>query len=185
VAVGQPGPGVGILRVEIDGPFEKAPRRRIVLTGVACKQRPAPQQTIPGGHDGRPARDAALQFAELHFGHDQGRDLAGDLVLHRKDVGEHPIVTLSPDLVSRVSIDTARRDADHPIRLAHRALQHEPCTQFATDAPVISAAAPVRGAGAPGDDREQTPGGERNDQVLGEPIAEIDLRRIWAQVLER
>jgi hypothetical protein len=60
-------------------------------------------------------------------------DALGDVVLHRKDILEFPVIALGPQMGPRGSVNELHRNV-HPLRCTlHAALQQVSDSQFATD----------------------------------------------------
>jgi hypothetical protein len=74
----------------------------------------APLAIIPGTHVLRPFRDYALAFGAGQRWLDRGDDPRGDVVLHRKDVSQIPVVTLRPEMGTGGCVDELAADA-HPL----------------------------------------------------------------------
>ena len=80
----------------------------------------------------RPAhRTLALRIGYCRGNSDRRR--FGDFVLHRKDVGEIAIVTLGPDMLAALGLNTLRGDANAIAGFAQAAFEHIAHTKFAAD----------------------------------------------------
>ena len=99
-------------------------------------------------------------------------DAAGDLVLHREHVREHPVEALGPQILAGIRVDELRREADPLAGLAHAALQDVAHAQPGTRLPDVQLH-PLEGEGGVARGHEQ-PGdlGEIGDQIIGDAVAE-------------
>ena len=111
-------------------------------------------------------------------------DAAGDLVLHREHVGEHPVVALGPQIAAGVRVHELRGDPDPLAGLADAALQDVAHPEPGAGVPDVQLHA-LEGEGGVARGHEQ-PGdlGEIGDQIVGDAVAEKILIRIVGLVGE-
>jgi hypothetical protein len=72
----------------------------------------------------RGPRQRANPFRRHQARLDRGDDIAGDLVLHGKNIAELAVVALRPMMAAGDRVDQLRADADAFSRAAHAAFQH-------------------------------------------------------------
>ena len=112
------------------------------------------------------------------------QDRLGDLVLECEDVPQLAVVGLGPDVVTRGGVDELGADP-HPVpRPAHAPLHHVADAQLPAHLLHVHRLALVGEARVPGDHRELAPAREPRDQILGDPVGEVLLLGIAAQVVE-
>ena len=126
-----------------------------------------------------------MKLGALQLGdHDPG-DASADLVLQIEDVVELPVVALGPHVMPGLGVDQLRRHANPAATLAHAALDDVARAQFLADLANIGRD-PLEGKGrVAGDHRKRLPQRQRGDDVLGQPVREVVLLGITADVLER
>src|SRR5208282_2311958 len=81
---------------------------------------------------GRLAR-GALAFAALYRRQDRGGGAGGDLVLHRKNIGEVAVIALGPEMPAGRRLDQLRGHPHSIAGLAHAAFKHVAHAQLAPD----------------------------------------------------
>ena len=146
------------------------------IAAVSCADRSAsigrgPVARVRVG-SGQPKRERADDFAR-------------DLVLDGEDVSEVPVITVPPDVRVRRGVDQLGRDAHPIVDLPHTALDHVAHPELATHLRDAHRAALVDEGRVARDDRQAGDPREAGDQVLGQPIGEVLLLRIGAQVVQR
>src|SRR5262245_56970689 len=92
-----------------------------------------PKAALISGPSVEPARGPAKGSILLGIGNGRGNgDCYGlcDFVLQRENVGEVTIVTLGPNMISRLGFDQLRSDADTIAEFAQAAFEHIAHTEF-------------------------------------------------------
>ena len=107
---------------------------------------------------------------------DGRRDGGGDLGLDVEDIGELAVEGLGPEL-SPALVEQLRRDAQLVARLAHAALQHMAHTEHRADALDTDVAVLERERGSAADHVQLTDARERVQDLLGDAVAEVAVRR--------
>ena len=137
-----------------------------------------------------PARRRATQHVDL-VGHQLHRerpgDVRGDVGLQIQGFAERSIVGLGPEVHFGARLDELRGDADAIALAAHAALEQVVGRQLASDlARAFRRSLEQHGRRAR-DDAEpaRAQPADLRDHLLGQPVAEIFLRRIVAQIRER
>ena len=90
--------GVREIWIERKRLFEQAVGRDAISSSALVHMPEPALAIIPGTHVLRPFRDYALAFGAGQRWLDRGDDPRGDVVLHRKDVSQIPVVTLGPEM---------------------------------------------------------------------------------------
>jgi len=88
---------------------------------------------IPGAHVLRALRDYALAFGAGQRWLDRGGDTRGDIVLHRENVCQISVVTLSPEMGTGGCIDQLAGDAHALPDPAHATLEDIADTKVSAD----------------------------------------------------
>ena len=129
-----------------------------------------------------PALFRGRRVQELHL---QRRDDGPrDLVLHREDVGDLPVVGLRPEVVTVAGVHELGGDADLIAGLADASLEHGCDVELLRDgAHVLVLALEGKGRGA-GRYPEIRHLGEEIEQLLGKPVGEVLLLLVGAEVHE-
>src|SRR5205085_4596303 len=109
----------------------------------------------------------------------------GDLVLYREDVREIPIVTLSPEVISRLGFHQLRGYAEPASALPDGTFKDVADTEFTANLLHIDGSAFVRERRVPGDDEEPSNARQCRDDFLDHAVCEIFLLGITAHILER
>ena len=111
-------------------------------------------------------------------------DVADHPILKRKDASERAVVAVGPKVLTGSRIDQLRVNP-HPIALAlHAALKHVTHAEVLGDLPNVGRAVLVGQDRVPRDDKDTGNLREVGDQVFGDAIGEILLRRIGAEIVE-
>src|SRR5882724_892906 len=108
-----------------------------------------------------------------------------DFVLDREDLGNLAIEPFGPYMIAGLGIDQLSRDSNPLAKSANTALDDVANVQVTCDLPEVGGGAPVAEGRRARPDRQFVPSRQVSDYVLGEPVAEIALRRIAAEVGER
>ena len=181
---GQSQVGPSVVGIEIERPHEQASR-----LGVAFACRPvallgsAKHEIVRLEHFGRrPAEADLLGLGELH--RHGANDLLGDLVLEGEDVADLAVVALGPEVIAGGRVHELRRDAHAVARTLHAALQDVAHAEVAAHLADLHRPALVGEDRVARDDEEPGHLREPGDQVLGDTVAEVVLRRVLAQVRE-
>ncbi len=124
-----------------------------------------------------------LSTRQLHL---EGRhNVPGDLILHREDIFQHPVIALGPQVRAGRRVDELGRNADPLGRFAHTALQHIPHAEILTHLLHLHGL-PLIGKHRRTRNHEHAGNlGEGRDEILGHAIAEILLLRVVTQVRQR
>src|SRR4029079_18477475 len=112
-------------------------------------------------------------------------DSPRNLVLHREDVADDALMLLGPDLVAARSVDKTARYAKPFAASAHAALEDVAHTQLLRDHPVVEDLALVGKGRVSGDDRQPEPARQAGNDVFDDPIGEVLLIGVGAQVGKR
>ena len=118
-------------------------------------------------------------------GLERRRDLVGNIVLHREQIGELPVVLFRPERLARAHLGELHGDADPVAGQAHAAIDHRPHAQVAghTLKPVPRGV--VLRRSRPTQDPQGGDPGELDGDPLGHPGAEVLLSGILGDVAER
>src|SRR5262249_18034806 len=112
-------------------------------------------------------------------------DTLGYLVLELEDVLERAVETVGPQMRAACRIDELRRDAHAVGRLARAAFEHVANAELATDLPYIYGMTLVGEARVAGDHEQVAKARQRRGDILDDPVGEIVLLGVAAQILER
>ena len=106
-------------------------------------------------------------------GLERGRDLVGDVILHREQIGELPVVLLRPERLAGPDVGQLHRDADPVAGQTHAAVDHAAHAQLAGH-PLQPVARRVvlRRRRTPQHPQRGDPG-ELGGDLLGHPGAEV------------
>ena len=116
---------------------------------------------------------------------EEGRhDGADQLVLHVEELLLRPVVALGPHRALRARVDELGRDAHLVARASHAPLEHVAHAQLLADGDDVHRLALVAKRGIAGDHAQLREVRQIGDQVLREPIAEVLLLLVVAQVRE-
>src|SRR5271165_5693728 len=99
----------------------------IAFSNSACATRLSSRVTrhqIPGIHAVRWFALRAEIFRSVELRLDRGHDRLGDLVLHRKHVGETTFIAFSPNVTAGGNVVELHADAHAVAALLHTALDH-------------------------------------------------------------
>ena len=129
---------------------------------------------------GCPSRNPGVQP-----GCERADDLARDLVLDGEDVGEIAVIATRPDVQARQSVDQLDGDAHAVVVLAHTAFDDVAHPQLPSHLGDVYRAVLVDEGRVACDHRQAGNAREVGDQILGQPIGEVLLHGICAQVVER
>src|SRR5215470_15444522 len=153
----EPKVGVRQVRIERKCSFEQTVGCLAIAAGAPVHM-PEPALTvIPRAHVLRPLRDDALAFGARQRRLDSGGDARSDVVLHREDVGEIPVVSLSPEMGAGGNIDKLAADA-HPLPgSAHTSLEDIADAKVAANLRKIDGFSFVGECGIAGDDKKPAP----------------------------
>jgi len=140
---------------------------------------------IPGiqAFQGLAAHPFLLSLAELR--HDRAGNGPSDLVLQIEYVREIAVVPLRPDVIPGGRVDELGRDAYAVAATAHAALEHIAHAQLAADAANIVCAPLVGKRRIACDHHQPLKFRQCREQVLGDPVGEILLVGVIAEVVER
>src|SRR6516162_1848319 len=154
---GEPKLSVRDIGVECKRLFEQAVGRDAIGPSAFVHMPEAPLAIIPGTHVLRPFRDYALAFGAGQRWLDRGDDTRGDVVLHREDVSDIPVVALGPQMGTGGCIDQLAADA-HPLPgSAHASLEDIADAKVAADLLEIDGFSFVGECGIAGDDEKPAP----------------------------
>ncbi len=182
--------GLSEIRIEGHRPLEHRHRQAqggLAVVGGARGLEPA-QVRLVGLEDSRRRRLDALPGRRQQR-HVELRDHAlRDLRLRAKQVVQHPVVLLRPDVRVVGDADQLGRD-QHPLDVAgavpaNRALQHVVDTQLAGDLLHGSSGSRVMARARARDHAQLRHGGQPAADLLGHPVGEVLVGR-WTEVLER
>ena len=136
--------GAREIGVELDRLGEQAARDLVGVPGALPAELLAAQIELVGVDVAgrRLAERVLLARQQLDLQHLD--DAAGDLVLHREHVGEHPVVALGPQIAAGVRVDQLRRDPDPLAGLADAALQDVAHARAGGRPPATSSCTPLR-----------------------------------------
>src|SRR6516165_2236931 len=130
---GKPQMGVREIGIERKRLFEQTKGCDAIGAGALVHMPEAALAIIPGAHVLRPLCDYALAFGAGERRLDRGDHTRGDVVLHREDVSQIPVVTLGPEMGPGGCIDKLAADA-HPLpRPAHAAFENIADAKLAAD----------------------------------------------------
>src|SRR5215472_9155914 len=154
---GEPKVGVRQVRIERKCSFEQTVGCLAIAAG-ALVHMPEPALTIiPGAHVLRPLRDYALAFGARQRRLDSGGDARSDVVLHREDISQVTVVSLSPEMGAGGNIDKLAADA-HPLPgPAHATFEDITDAKVAANLPEIDGFSFVGECGIAGDDEKPPP----------------------------
>ena len=182
VAVGQPGVGRRIARRERDRALELGERPRHRLHAAPAPLLPAHQA---GAVRLRIDRRHSTGGRQAHGGGDLAGDRTRQLILHREDLAQVPVVALRPHVRVVLGVGELQRQTHAVARAAHAAVEH-----------VGRAELGGQGRLAPGErlsDRAASEHGqargvdaaELRDQLLRQPLGEPVLGRVAAEIAQR
>ncbi|OFW47357.1 MAG: hypothetical protein A3J29_23325 [Acidobacteria bacterium RIFCSPLOWO2_12_FULL_67_14b] len=118
-------------------------------------------------------------------GRERAGDGGGDLVLHAEQIDQLAIVALRPERAAVRCPDQLRADADAAARFAHAAFEDRADAKRAGDAAHVRRLALEREGGCARDHLEALDPGQRVDDLLGEPVAEVLTVFRWRHVGKR
>ena len=128
----------------------------------------------------------AIRFASagVSRGLERRRHLVGDVVLHREQVGELPVVLLRPERLAGPHAGQLHGDADPVAGQTHAAVHHAAHAHLARHPlqPVAHGVV-LRGGGA-AQHAQRGDAGELGGDLLGHPGAEVLLRGVAREVAE-
>jgi hypothetical protein len=113
------------------------------------------------------------------------RDPRRDLALDREHVGQLAVVRFRPQVLVRVGVDELRRDPHLVPRAAHRPLQDRGHVELRRDLPDRLRGALVLERRRAGDHANVADLGEGGQDVVRDPVGEVLVLGVVAQVLER
>src|SRR6516165_2775623 len=147
---------------------------------------PEPALTIiPGAHVLRPLRDYTLAFGARQRRLDSGRDARSDVVLHREDISEVTVVSLSPEMGAGSNIDKLGADAHALPGSAYATFEDIADAKVAANLLEIDGFSFVGECGIASDDEKPAPFRQRRDDVLGNAVDEIFLLGIATDIVKR
>ena len=106
-------------------------------------------------------------------------------VLELEHVRERAVEAVRPEMGAALGIDQLARDADPLAGFADAALEHVAHAQLAPDLPDIDGLVPVGEARVAGDDEQARHPRQGGGDVLDDPVREVALLRVAAQIVER
>src|SRR6516165_2131985 len=182
---GEPQVGVREIGIERERLFEQTVGCDAIGAGALVHMPEAALAIIPGAHVLRPLCDYALAFGARQRRLDRGDDTRGDVVLHREDVSQIPVVTLGPEMDPGSCIDKLAADA-HPLPgPAHAAFEDIADTKLATDFLWVGGFSFVGECGIASNDEKPAPFRQRRDDVLSNAVDEIFLLGIPTDIVKR
>ena len=118
-------------------------------------------------------------------GLERRRDLVRDVILHREQIGELPVVLVRPERLARPHVGQLHGDADPVAGQTHAAIDDAAHAQLARHPlePVPRRVVLRRGGAAQHPQRGDA--GELGGDLLGHPGAEVLLRGVPREVAER
>ena len=111
-------------------------------------------------------------------------DGEGDLVLDGEDVLGAPVVTLRPEVVAGRHVDELGGDAQLVAGFPDAALEDGADVQALADLPDVLGLALEGEGGGPSDDPQRLDVGQRVEDLLGHPVAEVLLLGVGGEVRE-
>src|SRR6516225_4220300 len=182
---GKPQMGIREIGIERKRLLEKAVGRDALGAGALVHMPEAALAIIPGAHVLRPFRDYALDFGAGQRWLDRCGDTRGDVVLHREDVSQIPVVTLGPEMGTGGCIDQLAADA-HPLSgPAQATLEDIADTKVAADLLWVDGFSFIGECRIAGDDKKPAPFRQRCDDVLGNAVDKILLLGITTDIVKR
>src|SRR5262249_26084358 len=130
---GQPKMGIREVGIERKRLFEQAVGCDAIGPSALVHMPEAALAIIPGVHVLRPRRDYALAFGAGQRWLDRGDDARGDVVLHREDVSQIPVVALGPEVGTGGRIDKVGGNAHALPGSAHATLEDIADAKIAAD----------------------------------------------------
>src|SRR5215469_4799863 len=181
----KPKVGVRQVRIERKCSFEQAVGCLAIAAG-ALVHMPEPALTIiPSAHVLRPLRDYALALGARQRRLDSGGDARSDVVLHREDIGQVAVVSLSPEMGAGGDIDKLAADAHALPGSAHATFEDIADAKVAANLLEIDGFSFVGECGIAGDDEKPAPFRQRRDDVLGNAVDKIFLLGIATDIVKR
>ena len=176
------------LGVQFDGFLEPVPRLGIVVLRSTSHVFDPTEEIvvgleIVGRTKGCPV--GSFHLVQLQKQAERRHHLADDLVLHRKDVLERPVITCRPGFSLGCRIDQLDSNSNLVRGLAHAALQHIFDAQLLPDLLLLGRLALVSEARVARDHKETGKPRQVIDQLVADTVAEIVLLRVATQVRER
>src|SRR5215510_2405082 len=181
----EPKVGVRQVRIERKCSFEQTVGCLAIAAGAPVRM-PEPALTvIPRAHVLRPLRDDALAFGARQRRLDSGGDARSDVVLHREDIGQVAVVSLSPEMGAGGNIDKLAADAHALPGSAHATFEDIADAKVAANLLEIDRFSFVGECGIAGDDEKPAPFRQRRDDVLGNAVDKIVLLGIATDIVKR
>ena len=129
--------------------------------------------------------DAKCSLIQSDFGFDGANDLAGQVILDGKNISEVPVIAFAPNVNAGFRFDQLCGQAHAGADLAHAAFQNIAHPEFAGDFPEAGSAVAEHEARVPGNHLKPAVMRQGRDDVLGDPVGEIVLLGVPADVAER
>src|SRR5215471_10794621 len=181
----EPKVSVRQVRIERKCSFEQTVGCLAIAAGALVHMPEPALAIIPRAHVLRPLRDYALAFGARQRRLDSGGDARSDVVLHRKDIGQVAVVSLSPEMGAGGNIDKLAADA-HPLPgPAHATFEDITDAKVTANLPEIDGFSFVSECGIAGDDEKPAPFRQRRDDVLGNAVDKIFLLGIATDIVKR
>ena len=175
----------GVVRVEREGLLEQPQRLAVVLRRGREDVRQRPEVEVVGVEAPGRLAPGALDLGPPERRLDRAGHPLRHPVLEVEHVRERAVEALRPEMGAALGVDQLARDA-HPLAsFADAALEHVAHAQLAPDLPHVDGLAPVGEARVAGDDEQARDPRQGGGDVLDDPVREVALLRVAAQVVER
>ncbi len=185
VRIGEPGVGRRVAAVLLDGLLEISDRLSDSLLGALVPGVTAFEVEPVGLEVLGVALGSGLGKIGEGSRPQGGHDGAGDLLLNGKDVRKGPIVARGPEQAAVVGGAQLGRDAQPVTRATHGAFEDPGGAQQGADRSGILGLALEREDGGTGGHAETLDLGERVDELVGDPVAQVVVFRVRTRIDQR
>ena len=175
----------GIIRFQPDRFFQQDKRLVGVFGHRGRYERQCPEKQVVGIEVVGPLAPCTLDFSFAQGWLDGADDAHCQFVLECEDVAQRTIVTVGPDIRRSCGVDVLPRDTHMVAGPAYAALQYVSNPQLPADGFRVDRLGLVIECRIAGDDEQPFDPGQSRDNLLDDPVCEILLRSVRAQVVER
>ena len=151
---------------------------------VGAKKSQAPQQAVVGSQAVCWPRHRLLEPCLLNSSNQRRDDGLGDFLLHREDVVEAAIIAFRPEMHAGRRLDQLRRDPHTGSSSPHAPFKKLGHTKLPSDLGDAGGFAAEGERGIASDHEQRAKVGQPGDDVLGDPVTEIGLIGLAAEIIE-
>ena len=130
------------------------------------------------------ARARGFDLGAADMRNEGGDDLCREVGLHGEYILDPTVIALRPEVRARLGFDQLGGDPQPVADPARTALDHIAGPELGADRAHVASGCPVGEGRVAGDDEEFVVARKVGDDVLGQAVAEVVLRRVAAQVVE-